>query len=111
MKTNNNMELWTLRIDMYKDWATENGACELIGIFDKKYKAIRELEKNLKMEKEQGYILNNDEKINDIINYIKEYEKNTVSYVDIYCSKYGYDYGNSCATYVLEKKILNLSKY
>ena len=105
------MELWTLRVDMYRDWACENGACQLIGIYDKKYKAVRELEKNLNMEKEQGYIINDDEQIKDVIDNINEHEKNSISRIDIYCSKYGYNQGNNCSTYVLEKKILNDSLY
>lgn len=104
------MELWTLRIDMYNDWAAENGACTLLGIYDKRYKAIRELEKNLNLEKEQGYIIEDNENIGDIINNIND-STSTVNYVDVYCSKYGYERGNSCSTYVLEKKILNSSTF
>ena len=28
------MELYVLRIDNYKEWAWENGACSLIGVYD-----------------------------------------------------------------------------
>jgi len=105
------MELWILRIDMYNEWAAENGACTLLGIYDKRYKAIRELEKNLNIEKEQGFIIEDNESITEIINNINDDDKSTKNFVDVYSSKYNYNSGNSCSTYVLEKKILNTSTF
>ena len=39
------MELYVLRLDMYYEWACECGACDLIGVYDNKSRAVEELKK------------------------------------------------------------------
>ena len=98
------MDLYILRIDNYGEWAWENGACNIIGVYDNEEMAINELRKNLKMEVEQGYIIDNNVSIDEAIQNISA---ETHKYIDIYCSKGGYDAGNNLGTYVIEKRKLN----
>ena len=103
------MELWTLRLEMYHDWAYENGACDLIGIFEDVDMAIEVLEGCLKVEVEEEHIIGDGESVYSIIDYVKQ-EPNHI-HIPIYANKYGYEYGNEQGCYVLEKKILNDTGY
>lgn len=103
------MELWTLRLEMYQDWAYENGACDLIGIFEDVDMAIEVLEGCLKAEEEQGYILGNGEPISELIGLCKENPNHFG--LPVYTSKYGYEMGREQGYYKIEKKILNDTGY
>lgn len=98
------MELYVLRIDNYKEWAWENGACNLIGVYDTKEQAFEELQKYMDIDINEDRYLEFDEKDMD------DYKNNEIRvnfYVDIYESEYDKEQGNNLGTYVIEKKILN----
>lgn len=98
------MELYVLRIDNYGEWAWENGACNLIGVYDTKEQAFEELQKYMDIDINEDRYLEFDEKDMD------DYKNNEVRvnfYVDIYESEYDKEQGNNLGTYVIEKKILN----
>ena len=103
------MEIWTLRLEMYHDWAYENGACDLIGVFEDVDMAIEVLEGCLNAEKEQGYVLGDDEGVEQIMEYVKQ-QPNHI-HIPVYTCKYGYNNGNEQGCYVLEKKLLNDTGY
>ena len=103
------MELWTLRLEMYYDWAYDNGACDLIGIFEDVDMAIEVLEGCLKVEVEEEHIIGNGEPINEIIELCKENPNHFG--IPVYASIYAYDMGNEQGYYKIEKKILNDTGY
>lgn len=98
------MELYVLRIDNYKEWAWENGACDLIGVYDTKEQAFAELQKYIHIDINEDRYLEFDEK--DMDDY-KNNETRVNFYVDIYESEYDKEQGNNLGTYVIEKKLLN----
>ena len=100
------MELYVLRIDNYKEWAWENGACSLLGIYDTKEQAFKELDKYMAIDIEEDRILDYDFK--DSVEYKNSNERINF-YVDIYESEFDKEQGNNLGTYVIEKKILNES--
>lgn len=98
------MELYVLRLDNYKEWAWENGACDLLGVFDCKERAFNELQRYLSIDKNEDRIVDfNKEDWNEYIN-----SNNRINfYVDVYESEYNKEQGDNLGTYVIEKKILN----
>ena len=100
------MELYVLRIDNYKEWAWENGACNLLGIYDTKEQAFKELDKYMSIDIKEDRILDYDFK--DSAEY-KNNNDRICFYVDIYESEFDKEQGNNLGTYVIEKKILNES--
>lgn len=98
------MELYVLRIDNYKEWAWENGACNLLGVYDTKEQAFEELQKYMHIDINEDRYLEFDEK--DMDDY-KNNETRVNFYVDIYESEYDEEQGNNLGTYVIEKKLLN----
>ena len=99
------MELYVLRLDKYHEWALECGACDLIGIYDDKSKAVKELEKYINAEIKDGRRV---EFLHDDLDAFKINDENII-YADIYEDDYDYDNGKSMGAYVIEKKILNKS--
>lgn len=99
------MELYVLRLDMYHEWALDCGACELIGVYDSKENAVKELRKYLDAESKDGRYL--DFLWEDIDAYEKDNEKDL--YIDIYEDQYDFNNGKNMGTFVIQKKILNES--
>lgn len=97
------MELYVLRVDNYNEWAWECGACELVGVYDDKQKAIEELVKLMSDDVLKDRYLDYD--IKDFNNY--HYDDRNNYYIDVYDNESDYDSGKNNATYVIEKKILN----
>lgn len=105
------MELYVLRIDNYKEWAWENGACNLIGVYDNIDSVINELLKCLSDEVNYNeYIIGEHKSLEDIKKDLDNYKTMNIGnsyYIDIFTTEYDYDNGNNMGTYVIEKKILN----
>jgi len=99
------MELYVLRLDMYHEWALECGACDLIGVYDDKSRAVEELKKYINAEIKDGRRV--DYTLEDI-DVFENNDENSL-YVDIYEDDCDYDNGKSMGTFVIEKKILNES--
>jgi len=100
------MELYVLRIDNYKEWAWENGACDLLGVYDTKEQVFEELDKYMSIDIKENRILDYD--LEDKLNY--KYDNKRINfYVDIYESEFDKEQGNNLGTYVIEKTILNKS--
>ena len=97
------MELYVLRLDMYHEWALDCGACDLIGVFDDKQRAVEELRKCLNNEIKDGRRVDFDEE------ELNAFENNdeTHIYIGIYEDDYDYDNGKEMGTLVIEKKLLN----
>lgn len=106
------MELYVLRVDNYQDRAWENGACNLIGVYDNKEMVINKLMQCLDIEEKEFDCIFDRDNVDSIY---KQLEINNY-YVDIYGNED--DYNNSkegcldynISTYVIEKKILNDSR-
>lgn len=99
------MELYVLRLDMYHEWALECGACDLIGVYDNKSRAVEELKKYIDAEIKDGRHV---DYLHEDIDAFENDEQNSY-YVDIYEDDTDYDNGKSMGTFVIEKKILNES--
>lgn len=97
------MELYVLRLDMYYEWALECGACELIGVYDDKSKAVKDLKHFINAEIEDGRRV---DYLHEDIDAFENNDENSY-YVDIYEDDCDYDNGKSMGTFVIEKKILN----
>lgn len=97
------MELYVLRLDMYYEWAIDCGACDLIGVYDDKSKAVEELEKYINAEIKDGRRV---DFLHDDIDMFENNDENSY-YVDIYEDDIDYDNGKNMGTFVIEKKILN----
>lgn len=98
------MELYVLRIDNYNEWSWENGACNLMGVYDTKEKALTDLLKYINIDMDEGRYL--DYTTQDWCDYKNDNERENF-YIDIYENKNDYDNGRNMGTYVIEKKILN----
>lgn len=97
------MELYVLRCDNYNEWAWENGACDLVGVFDTKEQAIEELVKLMSDDVLKDRYLDYD--IKDFNDY--HYDDRNNYYIDVYENESDKDNGKNMGTYVIEKKILN----
>lgn len=97
------MELYVLRLDMYHEWALECGACELIGVYDDKSKAVKDLKHFINAEIKDGRRV---DFLHDDIDMFENNDENSY-YVDIYEDDIDYDNGKNMGTFVIEKKILN----
>lgn len=99
------MELYVLRLDMYYEWANDCGACDLLGVYDDKSKAVEELKNYIFAEVGDGRRV--DYTLEDI-NAFENNDENSI-YIDIYEDDNDYDAGKSMGTFAIEKKILNES--
>ena len=103
------MEIYVLTLDMYYEWSIENGASDILGVFDCKEKATRELLKYIHAEIKDGRCF--DDKIEDIKEDIDVYNNNDENsiYFNVYENSYDYDSGKNMGTFKIEKRILNNS--
>ena len=106
------MELYVLRFDMYHDWSYENGACDLMGVYDSWLKALDELKKLLLVEQDVGrYLqLGHHNNVDEFINSMKERVSDidtTPCVVDVYKTEGSYLTGFNDGSYIIEKKVLN----
>lgn len=99
------MEVYVLYLEMYHEWACENGACDLIGVYSSKEKVLDRLKELLHGEQDNGYIIGiYDKTINDYINGIKENGSiSTPIYIDIYQNLQSYNSGVEDGSYVIRK--------
>ena len=102
------MYVYVLYLEMYHDWACENGACDLIGVYSDRKKAVDKLEELLLMEEEEQHILGISESVHDYIDMLREtgdcYTPITDPiYIDIYQNLESYDNGFNEGCYVIEK--------
>lgn len=100
------MEVYVLYLEMYHEWACENGACDLIGVYSSKEKVLDRLKDLLHGEQDNGYIIGiYDKTIDDYINGIKENGSiSTPIYIDIYQNLQSYDSGFNEGCYVIRKE-------
>lgn len=103
------MELYVLYLEMYHEWANECGACDLIGVFDTKEQAVKELIKCINNEFKDGHYVDYVDYVYDGLKAYKNNEENDF-YVDIYEDKIDFDNGHNMGTFVIKKKSLNDSE-
>ena len=96
------MEIYVLVLDMYHEWALENGASDIIGVFDNKNDATNTLIKYMNAEKKEGRILDT---CYDLENYPTSDNNNI--YVDIYENEDDFNNGKDMGTFKIEKRTLN----
>lgn len=95
--------MYVLYLEMYREWACENGACEIIGIYNNRFDALDKLEKALIMEEEEQRILGISESVKDFITKEKIYAETGDTYVDVYSSLKSYNDGFNEGCYVIKK--------
>lgn len=95
--------MYVLYLEMYREWACENGACEIIGLYDNRFDALDKLEKALIMEEEEQRILGISESVKDFITQEKIYNGSGDTYVDVYSSLDSYNDGFNEGCYVIKK--------
>ena len=95
--------MYVLYLEMYREWACENGACEIIGVYKNKFNALDKLEKALTMEEEEKRILDIGGSIKDFIANEKIYNISNNTYVDVYSSSESYNDGWNEGCYVIKK--------
>lgn len=107
------MEIYILRLDMYHEWAWENGSCDLIGVYTDIDKLLNKLEGLLTEEENQEHILDLDVNIETYIKFLHDrlscsnFDK---EYINIYDTQNDYDNGCDNGSYVIEKRLLNDSE-
>lgn len=99
------MEVYVLYLEMYQEWACENGACDLIGVYSSKEKVLDRLKELLHGEQDNGYIIGiYDKTIDDYIDRIKESGTlSTPVYIGICQNLQSYDSGFNEGCYVIRK--------
>lgn len=99
------MEVYVLYLEMYHEWACENGACDLIGLYSSKEKVLDRLKELLLGEEQEQHIVGMQDSITDYINGIKENGSiSTPIYIDIYENLENYKNGVANGCYVIRKE-------
>lgn len=100
------MEVYVLYLEMYHDWACENGACDLIGVYSSKEKVLDRLKDLLLEEQNEGHVIGiYDSTINKYLDGIKNNKDiNSPIYIDIYQNLQSYDSGFNEGCYVIRKE-------
>lgn len=101
----NKKYVYVLRLDMYGDWASENGACDIIGVYATLDDILEELGGYLKEELNEEHIL--DDKDINITKILDECKKsvNSCDYSDtcIYADEEDFNNGYDMGDYVISK--------
>ena len=102
------MYVYVLRLEMYDDWACENGACDLIGVYSDRKKAVDKLEELLLMEEEEQHVLGIYDSVKDYMDTLREIgdiylPMTSPIYIDVYQNLESYNNGFNEGCYVLEK--------
>ena len=99
------MEVYVLYLEMYHEWACENGACDLIGVYSSKEKVLDRLKELLLEEQNEGHVIGiYDSIINKYLDGIKNNKDiNSPIYIDIYQNLQSYDSGFNEGCYVIRK--------
>lgn len=100
-----NKEVYVLTLEMYNEWAWENGACDVIGVYDDLSILEKDLKAYLSLDIEAGYILNNHASIDELFDW--DNEDNYYNSVDVYTSEENYQNGYNNGTYCVHKKYIN----
>mgnify|MGYP001625081785 FL=1 len=100
-----NKEVYVLTLEMYNEWAWENGACDVIGVYDDLSILEKDLKAYLSSDIEAGYILNNHDSIDELLDFNNE--DNYYNGVDVYTSEENYQNGYNNGTYCVYKKYIN----
>lgn len=100
------MEVYVLYLEMYHEWACENGACDLIGVYSSKEKVLDRLKELLLEEQNEGHVIGiYDSTINKYLDGIKNNKDiNSPIYIDIYQNLQSYDSGFNEGCYVIRKE-------
>lgn len=99
------MEVYVLYLEMYHEWACENGACDLIGVYSSKEKVLDRLKELLLEEQNEGHVIGiYDSIINNYLDGIKNNKDiNSPIYIDIYQNLQNYKNGSEDGSYVIRK--------
>ena len=99
--------VYVLYVELYGIWASENGACKIIGVYDNPFNALDKLEGLLREDLHNDLILDIENNVDDFVKQqkIKGFDKTI--YVDIYDNIESYNKGYNNGCYVLRKKELN----
>ena len=100
------MEVYVLYLEMYHEWACENGACDLIGVYSSKEKVLDRLKELLLEEQNEGHVIGiYDSIMNKYLDGIKNNKDiNSPIYIDIYQNLQSYDSGFNEGCYVIRKE-------
>lgn len=101
-------EIYVLRLDMYNEWAWENGASSLMCVSYDINTIIKELKKYLEYEKQEDEDRIIDDVDTDINTTIKRVEERLIKgdsliSISIYENEYDFDNGKDNGVYVIEK--------
>lgn len=103
------MYVYVLRLEMYREWACENGACDLIGVYSSKETVLDKLKDLLLEEQNENHVIGiHDSIINKYLDGIENDNKdiNSPIYIDIYQNLESYNNGFNEGCYVLEKVMI-----
>lgn len=106
-------EVYVLYLEMYRDWAYENGACDMIGVYDDIDIALNRLYDLLKTEEYDNRILGLYDDVDTYISDLKKLSRDSRThidryFIDVYDSQEDYDNGFNLGTYVIESRIMNV---
>ena len=87
--------------EMYGDWASENGACNMLGVYENILDAKNKIKSMLALEKSDSHIIDNHLNLENAEKIVD----NTNDFVSFYIYENEYDYNNGYS-----KGVLTLTK-